>query len=60
MKMKNVAFESNLALDKYLSNETCFEIFWFSHNNNSTDVEEVLIIQKKIVNFFGPRMFIRS
>ena len=25
-----------------------------------TAVEEVLIIQKKIVKFFGPRMFIRS
>ena len=27
---------------------------------HDTDVEEVLIIQKKIVKFFGPRMFISS
>ena len=32
----------------------------YIQNFHCTDVEEVLIIQKKIVNFFGPRMFIRS
>ena len=39
-------------------------ILLFNHINDKihsfTAVEEVLIIQKKIAKFFGPRMFVRS
>ena len=37
-----------------------FQENWSQFRNPSTAVEEVLIIQKKIAKFFGPRMFIRS